>query len=84
MLVQGKPGCVWSKIYVPVDVYVVPFQVYSSQAVSKYEESSCCDIVRWRVSTLVQVEPCCVWSKVYVPVVVYVMPFHEYSSQAVT
>ena len=52
MLVQGEPGCVWSKIYVPVNVYVVPFQVYSSQAVSKYEESSCCDIVRWRVSVL--------------------------------
>ena len=53
-LVQVEPCCVWSKVYIPDVVYVVPFQVYSSQAVIKYVESSCCEIVRWRVSVLGQ------------------------------
>ena len=41
MLVQGVPCCVLSKVYVPVVVYVVQFHVYSSQAVTKYDVSSC-------------------------------------------
>ena len=39
--VQVDPCCVWSKVYVPVVVYVVLFQVYSSQAVTWYAVSLC-------------------------------------------
>ena len=34
MLVQGELGREWLKVYVPVDVYVVPFQEYPSHAVT--------------------------------------------------
>ena len=41
MLVQVDPCSVWSKVYVPVVVYVEQFQVYSSQAVTWYAVSLC-------------------------------------------
>ena len=53
-LVHGEPVCVWSYMYVPVSVYVFPFQVYCSQAETSKDVLWCCEIVRSRVSVLGQ------------------------------
>ena len=51
-LVQGEPVCVWSYMYVPVSVYVFPFQMYCSQAVASNVELSCWEMLRYNVSVL--------------------------------
>jgi len=71
-------------VYVPLVVYVEPFHVYESQAVT-VELSLVEPLLIVNVNVAVLVQPAAfIDVNVYVPLIVYVEPFHVYESQAVT
>ena len=73
--VESHPAAfVVLKVYVPLWVYVLPFQLYESHDVMSVEDVVGCLMVKCSVAVESH-PPAFVVLKVYVPLWVYVLPF---------